>query len=89
MVNFKCCPNIFVIFLGKKMDRYIVVFFSLKKIIKLSTWQMPPADWRPHGYRYMWLQLVTCIYYKWHISHVADCGHVYLYPRGRQSAVCI
>jgi hypothetical protein len=27
MVNFKCCLNIFVIFLGKKMDLYIVGFF--------------------------------------------------------------
>jgi hypothetical protein len=55
MVNFKCHPNIFVIFLGKKWIFYICIlwflfyfFFFLKKKIKkekkkmyLATWQIP------------------------------------------------
>jgi len=51
MVNFKCCPNIFVIFLGKKMEIYIYIyilwflifFFFGKKKLHFATWQMPQS----------------------------------------------
>lgn len=71
MVNFKCCPNIFVIFWVKKWINILWFFFlQKKKKMHFTTWQMPLADYRPCGLWSMWPQSAA-----WNIIHVADSWH--------------
>jgi AAA+ ATPase superfamily predicted ATPase len=80
MVNFKCCPNIFVIFLGKKMEIYIYIyiyivvfniFFFWKKKIAFCHVADATIHSRPRGSQSMQLIVAT-----WTIIHVANV------PRG-------
>jgi hypothetical protein len=71
MVNFKCCPNIFVIFLGKM--NFVILLgknFFLKKIAHMAKCQHPTVatciiihvvDRQPRVLRYTWPQSATSI----------------------------
>jgi hypothetical protein len=74
MVNFKCCPHIFVIFFGGKMDIYIYIvvtiffFFCEKK--KLAFCHVADTTCRH-------VAIVGHV----DLSHAADCSHVANVPR--------
>jgi hypothetical protein len=97
MVNFKCCHNIFVIFLGKKRDRYIVgFFFSKKKKKKMLSTSGLSATWtlnlvasnRQCGSKSAWHSGHMDygprgrLSATWIVVHVVDCGHVDQSPSG-------
>jgi hypothetical protein len=79
MVNFKCCPHIFVIFFVGKMDIYIYIyiycdyyfFFFGKKKKKLAFCHVADATCR-------YVAIVSHV----DLSHAVDCSHVANVPCG-------